>query len=48
MKELPMDDPFDKLAQALSGALGTTGRAELQEMINALLDQGGRSGTASA
>ncbi|MFD8534213.1 SDR family NAD(P)-dependent oxidoreductase [Streptosporangium canum] len=48
VKELPMDDPFDKLAQALSGALGTTGRAELQEMINALLDQGGRSGTASA
>ncbi|MEV4246669.1 SDR family NAD(P)-dependent oxidoreductase [Streptosporangium canum] len=48
MKELPTDDPFDKLAQALSGALGTTGRAELQEMINALLDQGGQSGTASA
>ncbi|SFL22382.1 NAD(P)-dependent dehydrogenase, short-chain alcohol dehydrogenase family [Streptosporangium canum] len=48
VKELPTDDPFDKLAQALSGALGTTGRAELQEMINALLDQGDRSGTASA
>ncbi|MER5426209.1 SDR family NAD(P)-dependent oxidoreductase [Streptosporangium roseum] len=48
VKELPTDDPFDKLAQALSGALGTTGRAELQEMINALLDQGGQSGTASA
>ncbi|MEV0590309.1 SDR family NAD(P)-dependent oxidoreductase [Nonomuraea cavernae] len=48
VKELPMDDPFDKLAQALSGALGATGRAELQEMINTLLDQGGQSGTASA
>ncbi|GGO71917.1 SDR family NAD(P)-dependent oxidoreductase [Nonomuraea cavernae] len=48
VKELPMDDPFDKLAQALSGALGTTGRAELQEMINTLLDQSGQSGTASA
>lgn len=40
VRELPTDDPFDKLAQALSGALGTTGRAELQTMINALLDQG--------
>ncbi|WP_336211884.1 SDR family NAD(P)-dependent oxidoreductase [Nonomuraea sp. LPB2021202275-12-8] len=48
VKELPMDDPFDKLAQALSGALGTTGRAELQEMINALLDRGGQAGPASA
>ncbi len=48
VKELPMDDPFDRLAQALSGALGSTGRARLQEMINTLLDQGGRSATASA
>ncbi|MEU8250973.1 SDR family NAD(P)-dependent oxidoreductase [Nonomuraea sp. NPDC048916] len=48
VKELPMDDPFDKLAQALTGALGTVGRAQLQEMINALLDQGGQSVTASA
>ncbi|MET7335060.1 SDR family NAD(P)-dependent oxidoreductase [Nonomuraea sp. NPDC005650] len=48
VKELPMDDPFDKLAQALTGALGITGREELQEMINALLDQGAQSGTASA
>ncbi|MGW6497713.1 SDR family NAD(P)-dependent oxidoreductase [Nonomuraea angiospora] len=48
VKELPMDDPFDKLAQALSGALGTTGRAELEEMINTLLDQGAQPGTASA
>jgi NAD(P)-dependent dehydrogenase (short-subunit alcohol dehydrogenase family) len=47
-KELPMDDPFDKLAQALTGALGAVGRTELQEMINALLDQGARSGTTSA
>ncbi|MBE1584025.1 SDR family NAD(P)-dependent oxidoreductase [Nonomuraea angiospora] len=47
VKELPMDDPFDKLAQALTGALGTVGRAQLQEMINALLDQGGETGTAS-
>ncbi|MDP9868518.1 MULTISPECIES: SDR family NAD(P)-dependent oxidoreductase [Streptosporangium] len=48
VKELSMDDPFDKLAQALTGALGVIGRAQLQEMINTLLDQGGRSGTASA
>ncbi|MEW1839519.1 SDR family NAD(P)-dependent oxidoreductase [Nonomuraea angiospora] len=48
VKELPMDDPYDKLAQALSGALGTTGRAELEEMINTLLDQGAQPGTASA
>ncbi|WP_188189609.1 SDR family NAD(P)-dependent oxidoreductase [Nonomuraea sp. SYSU D8015] len=48
VKELPMDDPFDKLAQALTGALGTVGRDQLQEMINALLDQGVRSDAASA
>lgn len=47
-KELPMDDPFDKLSQALTGALGAVGRTELQEMINTLLDQGAQSGTASA
>ncbi|MFI6813557.1 SDR family NAD(P)-dependent oxidoreductase [Nonomuraea sp. NPDC050328] len=38
VRELPADDPFDKLAQALSGALGSVGRARLQEMINSLLD----------
>jgi hypothetical protein len=48
VQELPMDDPFDKLAQALTGALGTVGRAQLQEMINALLDQGVHSDAASA
>ncbi|MGW4426548.1 SDR family NAD(P)-dependent oxidoreductase [Streptosporangium sp. NPDC004631] len=48
VKELPMDDPFDKLAQALTGALGTIGRDQLQEMINALLDQGVHSDAASA
>ncbi|MBB5076386.1 SDR family NAD(P)-dependent oxidoreductase [Nonomuraea endophytica] len=42
VKELPMDDPFDKLAEALSGALGTTGRAELQEMISSLLGEPAR------
>ncbi|MFI6504857.1 SDR family NAD(P)-dependent oxidoreductase [Nonomuraea typhae] len=39
VKELRTDDPFDKLAHALSGALGATGRDRLQEMINTLLDQ---------
>ncbi|MEV4477713.1 SDR family NAD(P)-dependent oxidoreductase [Nonomuraea sp. NPDC049504] len=48
VRELPMDDPYDKLAQALTGALGTVGRARLQEMINALLDQGGEPAPASA
>ncbi|MFF3444455.1 hypothetical protein [Streptosporangium sp. NPDC002721] len=48
VKELPVDDPLDKLARALTGALGATGRAELQDMINALLDGAGRSGAASA
>ncbi|MEU1722727.1 SDR family NAD(P)-dependent oxidoreductase [Nonomuraea sp. NPDC005692] len=47
-KELPTDDPFDKLAQTLTGALGDFGRDRLQEMINTLLDGGGRSGTATA
>ncbi|GAB2498702.1 hypothetical protein [Streptosporangium sandarakinum] len=35
-----MDDPFGKLAQALTGALGTVGRDRLQEMVNAPLGQG--------
>jgi hypothetical protein len=48
VKELPMDDPFDKLAEALTGALGAVGRTQLQGMINTLLDQGGQSDTASA
>ncbi|MEV4176285.1 SDR family NAD(P)-dependent oxidoreductase [Nonomuraea sp. NPDC049709] len=46
--ELPVDDPYDKLAQALTGALGTVGRDRLQEMIDALLDQAAPSGTATA
>ncbi|MEU1391924.1 MULTISPECIES: SDR family NAD(P)-dependent oxidoreductase [unclassified Nonomuraea] len=48
VKELPTDDPFDKLAQVLTSALGDIGRDRLQEMINTLLDEGGRSGTATA
>ncbi|GAA3131551.1 SDR family oxidoreductase [Planomonospora alba] len=40
---LPMTDPFDALAGALGGALGTAGRARLQEMIDALLDGRGPS-----
>ncbi|MGV9303429.1 SDR family NAD(P)-dependent oxidoreductase [Nonomuraea sp. NPDC003727] len=39
---VPMDDPFGKLADALGGALGPDGRARIQEMIDALLDQEGR------
>ncbi|MEQ4726176.1 hypothetical protein [Nonomuraea sp. B19D2] len=42
-----MDDPFDKLGHALTGALGATWRTQLQEMINALLDQEGQPGLAS-
>ncbi|MBG0815526.1 SDR family NAD(P)-dependent oxidoreductase [Planomonospora sp. ID82291] len=48
IKELPMDDPFDKLALALTGALGATGRAELQGMIDTLLDGEVPAGTAPA
>ncbi|MGV9778404.1 SDR family NAD(P)-dependent oxidoreductase [Streptosporangium sp. NPDC003464] len=47
-RELPTDDPFDKLAHALAGALGDVGRDRLQEMINALLDQGARPSAAPA
>ncbi len=38
MESLPHRDPFDHLAEALTGALGSPGRAELQAMINAQLD----------
>lgn len=38
MRALPHRDPFDRLAESLSGALGAAGRARLQEMINAQLD----------
>ncbi|WP_278247247.1 SDR family oxidoreductase [Thermostaphylospora chromogena] len=48
MKDLPTADPFDDLAHALSGALGTAGRAALQQMIDDLLERGSRSGTASS
>ncbi|RBQ17150.1 short-chain dehydrogenase [Spongiactinospora rosea] len=44
MKGVSVDDPFDKLAQALGGALGTTGHAQIQEMIDALLDGGSSEG----
>ncbi|MGK5556995.1 SDR family NAD(P)-dependent oxidoreductase [Actinomadura kijaniata] len=40
LKEIAVEDPFDRLAEALGGALGTMGRARLQEMIDTLLDQG--------
>lgn len=39
LKDLPMDDPFNKLSDALGGALGHTGHTQLQQMINALLDR---------
>ncbi|MFC4062769.1 SDR family oxidoreductase [Planomonospora corallina] len=48
VKELSMDDPFDKFAQALTGAIGAVGRDRLREMIDTLLDQAGQSGAASA
>lgn len=38
MGSLPCRDPFDALADALTGALGSAGRAELQAMIAAQLD----------
>ncbi|WP_219515833.1 SDR family NAD(P)-dependent oxidoreductase [Nonomuraea ceibae] len=36
---VPMEDPYDRLAEALGGALGVSGREQLQGMINALLDR---------
>lgn len=38
LRSLPHHDPFDALAEALSGALGPTGRADVQAMIAAQLD----------
>ncbi|MEU8383341.1 SDR family NAD(P)-dependent oxidoreductase [Streptosporangium sp. NPDC048865] len=42
--ELPMDDPFEKLADALGRAFGPVGHTRLQQMIDTLLDEGARSG----
>ncbi|WP_433272820.1 SDR family NAD(P)-dependent oxidoreductase [Actinosynnema sp. CS-041913] len=36
---LPLEDPFDRLATALGGALGTEGRDQLEAMVNAELDK---------
>jgi NAD(P)-dependent dehydrogenase (short-subunit alcohol dehydrogenase family) len=36
---LPLEDPFDRLATALGDALGIRGRADLEAMINAELDE---------
>lgn len=37
--DLPRDDPFDMLAEALGGAVGAAGRAEMAAMIDAGLDE---------
>ncbi len=36
---LPLEEPFDRLATALGGALGSQGRAEFEAMVNAELDR---------
>ncbi|RSM80205.1 short-chain dehydrogenase [Amycolatopsis sp. WAC 01375] len=36
---LPLEDPFDRLAIALGGALGIDGRDEFEAMVNAELDK---------
>ncbi|MEJ2853265.1 MULTISPECIES: SDR family NAD(P)-dependent oxidoreductase [unclassified Saccharothrix] len=36
---LPLEDPFDRLATALGGALGIQGRDEFEAMVNAELDK---------
>ncbi|QBS45057.1 SDR family NAD(P)-dependent oxidoreductase [Nocardia sp. CS682] len=38
LAELPLEDPFDRLAIALGGALGVHGRDEFEKMVNAELD----------
>lgn len=35
---LPLEDPFERLADALGGALGTAGRAQLEALVAAQLD----------
>lgn len=35
---LPLKDPFDRLADALGGALGPAGRAQLEALVAAQLD----------
>lgn len=41
LTDLPREDQFEKLSAALGGALGTGGREQLQQMINAMLDAQG-------
>ena len=36
---LDLEDPFERLAEALGGALGAGGRAEIEAMVNAQLDR---------
>ncbi|MGW5382304.1 SDR family NAD(P)-dependent oxidoreductase [Nocardia sp. NPDC003963] len=38
LEGLPLEDPFERLAEALGGALGTAGRAELEALVAAQLD----------
>ncbi|MBB3726216.1 SDR family NAD(P)-dependent oxidoreductase [Nonomuraea dietziae] len=41
LERLPYDDPFDRLAQALGGALGGEGRERIRAMIDAALAEHG-------
>ncbi|GGL31136.1 SDR family NAD(P)-dependent oxidoreductase [Nocardia jinanensis] len=38
LEALPLEDPFDRLAAALGGALGTAGRDQLEALVAAQLD----------
>lgn len=38
LEVLPLEDPFERLATALGGALGVTGRAQLEALVAAQLD----------
>ncbi|RKT53686.1 SDR family NAD(P)-dependent oxidoreductase [Saccharothrix australiensis] len=40
LAELPLEDPFDRLATALGGALGVEGRDRFEAVVNAELDKG--------
>ncbi|MBF6319528.1 SDR family NAD(P)-dependent oxidoreductase [Nocardia cyriacigeorgica] len=39
LEQLPLEDPFDRLATAIGGALGVSGREQFEALVNAQLDR---------
>ncbi|NEW43776.1 SDR family NAD(P)-dependent oxidoreductase [Nocardia cyriacigeorgica] len=39
LEQLPLEDPFDRLATAIGGALGASGRDQFEALVNVQLDQ---------